>query len=300
MDAPEKQPVSWQKRKELGAVKALLQTIKEVLLAPAKFFEHLDTKRPYFETVFFAIPVVLAVMAISLTLSVPFSKEMTVAQYPLTLIILLVAGTISIPLMLFIGAAFMHLVVLLFGGKGGYKGTFDILAYSSATSIFSFIPFIGPLVSGIWGIIVIVNGYKQVHKLGTVKAFFAYFAPLLVAIPALLAAIAIPNLLRARLLANESATQASLKMIAAAAENYAADNEGRYPSDEYDLKYATPSYIDNIYNNITVNGYIYSSDMGSAGYKVTATPSECGVTGSRIFTIETKGGISEQNCRQQP
>ena len=64
---------------------------------------------------------------------------------------------------------------------------------------------------------------------------------IVVAIIALLAAIAIPNLLRARLTANESAAQATLRTISTALETYAAAHNGAYPTDESNLTNVTPT-----------------------------------------------------------
>lgn len=119
----------------------------------------------------------------------------------------------------------------------------------------------------------------------------------LLPIIAMLAAIAIPNLLKARLTANESAAESSLKTITSAIENYAASHQGRYPSNEYDLVYATPAYLPRPFNNKTLLGYTYSLKLDSNGYQVSASPAECGVTGIKVFTAETGVKITDKNCK---
>lgn len=118
----------------------------------------------------------------------------------------------------------------------------------------------------------------------------------LIPIIALLAAIAIPNLLRARLNANEAKAESTVKSITMAIENHAFSHEGRYPSDESEIMGSTSSYTDR-YDNSTALGYRYSLDLSPEGYRVTATPVTCGATGTRIFTGETSGQFSEQECR---
>ena len=63
-----------------------------------------------------------------------------------------------------------------------------------------------------------------------------------IAIIALLAAIAIPNLLRSKTAANESSAQSTLKTISGALENYYAVNN-KYPTDTNLLLGAAPPYL---------------------------------------------------------
>ncbi len=290
MDAVEKQPIPWQKRKELGLIKAFWQTAKQVLFKPGVFFNNLEIKDSYLELFYFwIINVIFSFIAI-IIYNILFAKGGGVVA----LLIILVLS----PLLIFIGVGIMHLWVLLFRGKGGFRGTFNILACSSVTGIFNIIPFIGGLVSGVWGSVVWVIGFKRIHKFGTTRAILVcFFNPFVLLIIALLAAIAIPNLLRARLIANESTALATVKVISVAIENYTAVNNGQYPSNEYDLKYGKPSYLDKIYSNKIIQGYGYSLNLYPSGYKITATPSECGITGTKNFTIEAKGKISENSCK---
>jgi len=91
-----------------------------------------------------------------------------------------------------------------------------------------------------------------------------------VAIIALLAAVAVPGLLRARIVANESATQATLKSIAKAYELYAAENGGAYPTDETDLTSGTNPYLSRTYDGAVLEGFTYTVTPGSAGYSIKA------------------------------
>ncbi|MFH1678849.1 MAG: YIP1 family protein [Candidatus Omnitrophota bacterium] len=289
MDAVEKQPIPWQKRKELGLIKAFWQTAKQVLFKPGVFFNNLEIKSSYSEPFYFWIINVIFIAIVMIIYNILFAKGGGVG----TLFIFLILS----PLLIFSGVGIMHLWILLFRGKGGFKGTFNISAYSSIASIFNIIPF-GVLVGGVWGTIVWVIGLKRIHKFGTLRAaVVCFFNPLTLLIIALLAAIAIPNLLRARLMANESAAQATIRTISTAIEAYAATNNGQYPSDEYDLKYGKPSYLDKIYSNKIIQGYVYSLNLYPSGYKITVTPSGCGTTGTKIFMIETKGKLSEESCK---
>jgi len=113
---------------------------------------------------------------------------------------------------------------------------------------------------------------------------------IVVAIIALLAAIAIPNLLRARMTANEAAAQATLKTISTAEETFAGANNGSYAVDEDALTGAVPPYLNRPYCTLTISGYTYNCTMDANGYTVVAVAANPTVSGNNDYTI-TVGGV---------
>lgn len=115
---------------------------------------------------------------------------------------------------------------------------------------------------------------------------------IVVGILALLAAIAIPNLLRAKISSNESSAQVTLKSISTALENYSILNNV-YPADTSNLIGATPPYLNVDYFTGTHNGYNFtSSTLTDYSYLITAAPVSAN-TGSHSYTIAT-GGVLQQ------
>ena len=109
---------------------------------------------------------------------------------------------------------------------------------------------------------------------------------IVVAIIALLAAIAIPNLLRARLNANETTAQATLKTLATAAESYASANGGNYPLSVAAMRAENPPYLNENYIG-NRQGYIFAEVSTAIAYRYTAIPQNLHTTGNRSFAICT-------------
>ena len=129
------------------------------------------------------------------------------------------------------------------------------------------------------------------------KGFTLVEIMIVVAIVALLAAIAIPNLLRARITGNESHAQATLRTISTASENFANNNSGSYPTAVGDLTGATPPYMNEDYTAAARQGYNFAcGTMAASGYSCTATPVTCGTTGTQTYTITTGGVLTAANC----
>ncbi len=115
---------------------------------------------------------------------------------------------------------------------------------------------------------------------------------IVVAIIALLAAIAIPNLLRAKISANDAAAKATLRSLSTVTETFATSNSGNYPLDMASLTGATPPYISKNYCDVTVSGYTFKCTNTAGAYEYVATPVSVGTSGTTTFTMTTGGVLS--------
>lgn len=114
---------------------------------------------------------------------------------------------------------------------------------------------------------------------------------IVVSIIALLATLAIPNLLQARITANESSAKATLKSISNALENYYSINS-QYPPNSSALIGDVPPYLTTNYFNGTHQGYTFSIALSSYTYSIAAMPVSSS-TGSSSFSMTTQGILTQ-------
>jgi type II secretory pathway pseudopilin PulG len=139
---------------------------------------------------------------------------------------------------------------------------------------------------------------KKVYKRN--QGFTLVGVMITLSIVTFLATIAIPQLLRTRMIANESAARATLKTISTALETYAAEGMQGYPTNIAILVTATPPYLNKNYiADSPFLGYNYICEsLETHSYICNASPQHCAQTGSKIYTITTGGILIETDCSE--
>ncbi len=155
-------------------------------------------------------------------------------------------------------------------------------------------------VLGIWQLVLQCHTLGEVHRFSAWKGFGTFLIPGVLLVIPLLAAIAIPNVLRGRQVANEAATIGNLRALVASLEMERSINgtypssdawgTAMYPSDKE--AYGPPSFhtASNL-SKYPAQGYVYTyrSD-GSTTYALTAVPQEQ-TMGTRSFYADHTGLI---------
>ena len=159
-------------------VQSFVEAARGVVTAPAGFFRgligHGDLVNPL---IFAIICYEIAAILGGLLALVGIGGQRGFGSFLGSLVLAPIGAAIG----LFIGAGILHLLVMLIVGSrnAGFAGTFRVSAYSSVTSLVSWIPVIGWIAS-LYGIYLAIVGVREVHNTTTGKAALVVLIPALV------------------------------------------------------------------------------------------------------------------------
>ncbi len=156
-------------------VQSFINTVRNVVTAPVAFFRgligHGDLVNPLiFVIICYEISAILG----GLLALVGISGQQGFGPFLGSLVLAPIGAAIG----LFVAAGIIHLLVMLVIGSrnAGFAGTFRVSAYSSVTSLVSWIPVIGWIAS-LYGIYLAIVGVREVHNTSTGKAAIVVLIP---------------------------------------------------------------------------------------------------------------------------
>ncbi len=183
-------PSYWERRGDLGLWKGIYLTVKEVIIAPNKFFQGLTTSHGLREPLAFGILLTAIGVMFSVFFQILFFSGMGGLLHLGTLggfgagiifLIFIILIPLFIVVYLFFSAGLIHLGLLIFRGAGnGFEGTFRVIAFSQAVQILGLIPFLGGAISGVYTLAVQLIGLKEIHETSYLKVILGYFVPIVV------------------------------------------------------------------------------------------------------------------------
>jgi hypothetical protein len=160
-------------------VQSFIAAVQAVVLRPVDFFRGILRQGDLINPLIFAIICyeVSAILGGLLSL-VGFSGSRGFGAFIISIILAPIFAAIG----LFIGAGILYLLVMVIVGSrnSGFEATFRVVAYSAVTSLVSWIPFIGWILS-LYGIYLGIVGIREVHNTTTGKAALVILIPVAVA-----------------------------------------------------------------------------------------------------------------------
>jgi hypothetical protein len=187
----------WESRDRLGFVGALVETTRQVLGQPRRFFREMPTTGGIGAPLLYAVAigwigVVAAGLYSTLFQSIvgsslasfgdrPELAEMIgFAQSWAGLLIQIVFAPVGIVIGVFVAAGVLHVMLLVLGGaQRNFEATFRVVSYSQAPSVAMLVPFCGSFIAWIWYLVLYVIGLAEAQGVGHGKAAAAVLLPLL-------------------------------------------------------------------------------------------------------------------------
>ena len=184
----------WEQRAEKGFLNALLETIRLVLLEPARAFRMMPLVGGIGAPLFFFVLLTtvggVAGLAYQLVINAvnpaAGTPEQRMVAEALASTAVLGATIMILPFVFaalaFISAALTHLALMIIGGaKKSFEATFRVTCYAGgSTAVLQLLPVCGALAAWIWNIFLMVTGLSEVHGISKGRALAAVLLPTLV------------------------------------------------------------------------------------------------------------------------
>lgn len=183
--------IPWEDPARTSAVERFIETVKLLATRPAEAFAGMPTTGGIGSPLLYAIVVGWIGIAIAVVWNtlfqgmwIPFMSggdEAAVAAvftgaWALGMILL---APILVIIGVFIGAAILHLMLIIVGGaNGGFEATARVVCYAQTAQLAGIIPFCGGLISAVWAVILYVLGLTKAHRTTQGKAILAVVLPL--------------------------------------------------------------------------------------------------------------------------
>jgi hypothetical protein len=183
------QPPAWEERSRHGFWAALWLTWRDSVFRPVRFFRTLPPRSGLGP----AIGYMLIVSAIALAFNFYWemvrtflsggAEEGLAATLVGGLLMLLVFGGFLLAVylgMVFVMVALLHIGLMIVGsGRMGYEGTFRATTYAAGPAAFAIFPFFGPILSLVWGSVVLFIAVREVQRTTNGRAAVAFLLPFL-------------------------------------------------------------------------------------------------------------------------
>jgi hypothetical protein len=198
-------PIPWENRDQLGFVQALVENVKLFTVNPKEAFARTREQGDYASPILYVVILSVVVGIINWIWSLVFTAPMGTflppeAQEQFGWMMTMMAGggiinVILAPIMaligLFIGAAILHLCLMLVQGlaesRAGFEGTVRVISYAYIANLANIVPVVGGLIALVWSLILLVIGFSTMHRTTQGKAIAAVLVPVILCCVCILA-----------------------------------------------------------------------------------------------------------------
>lgn len=175
---------------ELSFLQRLTETWSESVFHPERFFRHMPAAGNAIKALLYALIFIVMGQSFqifwqrSLLQNIEPENEFMQALVERVLETSLEAQLIMTPLIglltVFLATLIYHICLVLVGAaRHGLQATFRVIAYSNGTMLFYVIPFLGQILGFVWGLVLMVIGFREAHSTTTGKALLAVFLPVI-------------------------------------------------------------------------------------------------------------------------
>jgi hypothetical protein len=189
-------PIAWDERNRLGLLTALVETTRDVLGSPTRFFRTMPVTGGIGSPLLYAVIVgwiglVAAALYQAVFRSIVGPRFGALGERPELaaalgfaeswggFVVQAVFGGVFVVIGVLLGAGILHLMLLLLGGaRRDFEATLRVVSFAQATSVVFLLPFCGQLVGAIWALVLYVIGLAQAHEISTAKAAVAALLPI--------------------------------------------------------------------------------------------------------------------------
>lgn len=188
-EPPAPAPLPWE-QPGYPLLEGLYETAKLIITSPSEAFARMSTTgdlgRPLVYAVIFGWIGVIASQIYQLAFrgamwsfipNMPRQSEFMVG--PVANVVTMIVAPVLILLGVFIGAAIIHLFLMMVGGASkGFATTVRVVCYASTTQVLQVVPFCGGIISAVWTIVLEIIGIAQAHRTTQGKAALAVLLPI--------------------------------------------------------------------------------------------------------------------------
>jgi hypothetical protein len=193
-EAPPSVAPPWEQLNEFGFFKGLWETITRVMFHPTLFFEAMPLGKGVLRPLAFYVLVSLLSYLLSLPwvgpawehlsqgVNSPAMQDMASglnSSLSAPILSVLVRPFMDVIQIFFLTSVIHVSLVILQAAKGGFEGTFRVMAYSVAPTVLFVVPFLGVVAAVPWSFFILIRGLRAVHQTGFGQVILGLLLPLL-------------------------------------------------------------------------------------------------------------------------